>query len=265
MEIISVIVPIYNVASYLPACLDSIIHQSYQDLEIILVNDGSTDDSLTICRQYQQRDKRIRIISQKNGGVSAARNTGIEAANGLYITFVDPDDWLSTTTALETLYNLLQQKHVDIAIGSFNIFNDEESAYYLYEHSQQISIYPVKQWLRFAYSDEITSQCVSTLWGKLFKKDLFEHLRFPVGKIDEDDLCNWQLYLLTKSVVFLDEALYIYRNNRSSSITAVANPAQLFSLPAIEQRITMNRIIGCLSIKKKLVILGVSTLTLITH
>ncbi|WP_295746729.1 glycosyltransferase [uncultured Limosilactobacillus sp.] len=124
MDKISVIVPIYNVASYLKQCLDSIVSQTYRNLEIVLVNDGSTDNSLQICQQYQEQDKRIRVISQKNAGVSAARNTGIEVSTGQYLTFVDPDDCYSTDNALDILSSLVNKNHVKIAVGNFDEFDE---------------------------------------------------------------------------------------------------------------------------------------------
>lgn len=242
---ISVIVPIYNVAPYLKRCLDSIINQSYQNLEIILVNDGSTDNSLEICQQYQQQDKRIRVISQKNAGLSAARNTGIEIATGEYITFIDSDDWYATASALATLYHLIDQYHVEIAIGNFDEFDTSINKYRLYKHNHQSHMYSVPEWFNFEYEGTSNlSQCFSTAWGKIFTRNFFETLRFPVGKISEDDLTTWKLYLQTPSLAFIDQAIYIYRNNRADSITGIANPAQLFSLPAIEQRFTMEKLLG---------------------
>ncbi|WP_295746728.1 glycosyltransferase family 2 protein [uncultured Limosilactobacillus sp.] len=245
MDKISVIVPVYNVAPYLKQCLDSIVSQTYRNLEIILVNDGSTDNSLKICQQYQEQDKRIRVISQKNAGLSAARNTGLNVANGQYVTFVDSDDWFATNNAIATLHRLIDQYHVKIAIGNFDEFDESVNSYRLFGHDDVINVYPTQKWFAFEYTgDKNLSQCFSTAWGKLFDQRFFKHVRFPVGKIDEDDLTIWKLYLQTSSVAFINQAMYIYRNNRSDSITGIANPAQLFSLSANEQRIAMETILN---------------------
>ncbi len=244
MEKISVIVPVYNVAPYLKQCLDSIVNQTYRNLEIILVNDGSTDNSPEICQQYQQQDQRIRVISQKNAGLSAARNTGLDIATGQYVTFVDSDDWFATNNALATLHRLIDQHDVQIAIGNFDEFDESVNSYQLFDHDNAINVYSTPKWFSFEYiGDKNLSQCFSTAWGKLFTSNLFKNLRFPVSKISEDDLTTWQLYLQTSSVAFIDQAIYTYRNNRAKSITGVANPAQLFSLPAIEQRLTIEKLL----------------------
>lgn len=244
MDKISVIVPVYNVAPYLKQCLDSIVSQTYRNLEIILVNDGSTDNSLEICQQYSEQDQRIRIISQENAGVSAARNTGIEISTGQYLTFIDPDDCYASDSSLEVLFGLIDKYQVKIAVGNFDEFDESISQYRLYSHDNKATVYPIQKWFSFQYvGDKNLSQCFSTPWGILFYQDLFKNLRFPVGKISEDDLTIWKLYLQTSSMVFINQAIYIYRNNRNRSITDVANPAQLFSLQAIEQRLTMEKLL----------------------
>lgn len=126
--LISVIVPVYNVAPYLEYSLNSIQQQSYQQLEIILVDDGSTDDSSSICKKYLNQDLRFKYIYQENAGLSAARNTGITAASGEYITFVDSDDWLDTS-AIEILYRNLKKYDADIAAGNYNMYNDSKQEF----------------------------------------------------------------------------------------------------------------------------------------
>lgn len=245
MDKISVIVTVYNVASYLRTCLDSIINQTYHNLEIILVNDGSTDESLVICQQYQQKDSRIKIINQKNQGVSAARNAGLDAMTGKYFIFLDSDDWFATLDAIKDLHQLLIDNNAQIAVGNFNEFDEKLQGFRLYDHDRHATVFSTQEWFNYEYAGQKNlSQCFSTPWGKLFNCNVFHHLRFPLGKIDEDDLTMWRTYRLVDKVVFLDQDICIYRNNRATSITGVANPAQLFSLPAIEQRITMDRIIN---------------------
>lgn len=252
MTKISIIIPVYNVAAYLPQCLDSILKQSFKDFEIILVNDGSTDNSLSVCQIYQQQDSRISIINQPNQGVAMARNVGLDNSHSNTIMFVDPDDWLSNNNVLETLYSIYLTKNVDIVIGNFDEFNMADSNYHLFDHSNKTRLFTPHEWFKFEYDDrENRSQCFSTPWAKLYRKELFEHITFPVGLIDEDDLTIWKLYLKATKLAYLNSAVYIYRNNRPESITKVANPAQLFSIPAMEERITVQHLIGFNDIIKR--------------
>lgn len=247
MEKISIIVPIYNCEQYLEQCLESIITQSYHNLQIILVNDGSTDHSLEICNQFKQKDKRIIIINQRNQGTSAAKNAGLSIANGQYITFVDSDDWLADSSAIQFLYNLLTDNKADVSVGNFNEFDALTNKFliHVFDNQHPVVNYTPHDWFKNEYSDEDDiSQCFSTPWGKLFKSKLFHAIRFPVNKIDEDDLTMWKIYLVSHKISYCNLPIYVYRNNRSGSITNVANSAQLFSLPAIEQRISVQKAIG---------------------
>lgn len=244
---ISVIIPVYNVAAYLKGCLESVINQTFPNLEIILVNDGSTDNSLSICEQYQSRNSQIKIITQKNCGLSAARNRGIEAATGNYITFIDSDDWYSSINVLNILYQLLKKNNSDIVVSNFVEFDNHTNEYYthVFSNTPVISTISPHQWMTKQYqNNESLSQCFSTAWGKLFRRDYFKNVRFPIGKIAEDDLTIWKLYLQAKKIVYTNQSLYVYRNHRTDSITAMTNNALLFSLPAIEERIAIEQFLG---------------------
>ncbi|MFR4697621.1 MAG: glycosyltransferase family 2 protein [Streptococcus salivarius] len=127
-EVVSIVIPIYNVEAYLKQCLETIVNQTYPNLEIILVNDGSPDNSEEICKEFFKRDSRIRYVRQVNGGLSAARNTGIDLATGDYITFVDPDDWV-TEDYVETLYTQLKKYEADVSIANYNLFNESTSKF----------------------------------------------------------------------------------------------------------------------------------------
>ena len=122
-EVVSIIIPIYKVEAYLRQCLETVTHQTYPHLEIILVNDGSPDHSEEICKEFFKRDTRIRYVRQENGGLSAARNTGIELATGDYITFIDPDDWV-TEDYVEVLYQKLKDYHADVSTANYNLYDD---------------------------------------------------------------------------------------------------------------------------------------------
>ena len=134
-ELISIIVPIYNVENYLRQCLDSIVSQTYQNFECLLINDGSSDNSADICREYIEKDSRFRYFEKENVGVSSARNLGIERSKGQYITFIDSDDWVDSEY-LEVLYRALIEEKADIAISTYKQFNMDDNCYYVYSYQR---------------------------------------------------------------------------------------------------------------------------------
>ena len=134
-ELISIVVPIYNVENYLRYCLDSIVSQTYQNFECLLINDGSPDNSADICREYVSKDARFKYFEKENGGVSSARNLGIEHSEGEYITFIDPDDWVESDY-LEVLYRALLEEQADIAISTYRQFNVDDNCYYFHAYQR---------------------------------------------------------------------------------------------------------------------------------
>ena len=208
---ISVIVPVYKVEQYLPRCLDSILAQTYEQLEIICVNDGSPDDSLAILERYAARDARIKVISRENGGLSAARNTGLDAATGELIAFVDSDDFL-LPTMVETLLRALEAHCADIVNCQFNHYRSaEDIAPRGYDHAPLVC--ETMQALRLLLADK---QVTNHVWRNLYKAKLFGDIRFPVGKFFEDIVVTPQIFAKAGKVVFLSDALYQYRENRNS-------------------------------------------------
>ena len=209
MELISVIVPVYNVESYVAECIESIQNQTYMNLEIILVNDGSTDASGDICDQYAAYDERIQVIHKENAGVSAARNTGIESANGDYIGFVDSDDYIAPTM-YEDMLKLMAEHDLDIIEctafrnngdtniegcndGSLEIFNRDEA-------------------LKMAMYD-----CFVAVWSQLYKRRVISDVRFPVGRKFEDSAVSYLFIANTKRVGHINRCLYYYRLNPNST------------------------------------------------
>lgn len=254
MDKISVIVPIYNVAPYLNQCLDSIVNQTYKNLEIILVNDGSTDSSLKTCSQYQQQDKRIRIINQKNAGVSATRNVGIEISTGEYLTFVDPDDWYVSPSSITDLYKLLKNKNADISIGNFNTYDEVKQSSYVLVFTNRFKqlCMTSDEWFDNEYnSEEAVSQCFSSSCGKLYKRNCFLSIRFPVGKIIEDDLTMWKIYLSIKKIAYTNQPIIFYRENRPQSITKKASDIQMYPLALTEEKMSMEQSIHFSRIVKR--------------
>lgn len=218
---VSVIVPVYNVEDYLNECIDSLINQTLDDIEIICVDDGSTDSSAEILRGYE--DERIKIITHENGGLSVARNTGLEHVSGEYIYFIDSDDILCEN-ALEIMYNTSQEKSLDMLIFKLINFDDDtkekfSSPYYDMEFLKESVGDDV-----FSHSDvaEYVFDIAVTIQSKFFRKDLIGDLRFIEGYIFEDNPFFIETFFKAKRVYFLDEYLYLKRL-RLESITSTHN------------------------------------------
>lgn len=229
---ISVIVPIYNVEKYLGKCLNSILDQTFTDYELILVDDGSTDSSGDIADEYALKDDRISVIHKKNGGLSDARNHGIEKANGEYVCFIDSDDWIEKTY-LEELHELAVKNEADITICDFQkntgdsvITQPKEFAVVIETGIDAIDN---------LYSDKYGIYVVA--WNKLYNRDLFTDLRYPVGMIHEDEAIFGDLFCEAKKVVRTERILYNYRvNNETSIMSSKYSLKRLDILKAMEIR-----------------------------
>lgn len=207
MKKISVIVPVYNIDSYLQRMLDSLIRQSYTNLEIILIDDGSLDNSGKICDEYAAMDSRIRVVHKDNEGVSVARNLGLELSSGDYIGFVDSDDVIDENM-YKKLYDNMVINDCDISVCDYITFSDKVN----FEYRDNIKIYSREQALRDIIND---GAITNFLWNKLFKKSLFNKVRFPMGKIYEDLYVMPKLIMSSKKVCYDNSKLYGYfkRNN----------------------------------------------------
>ena len=238
---ITVIVPVYNVENYLRKCLDSIMAQTYKNIEIIVVNDGSTDTSGEICKEFSGMDHRIIYIEQENAGLSAARNTGLNNMSGDYVTFVDSDDWIEQDY-IETLYKKIVEYQADIAVGNYYSYNEDEETYYfhIYGNSYYEKVYDNISIFENLYeSQEMKSFALISAWGKLYKAKLFDYLRFEKGKLGEDGYFNQKMYLSVNKVVYLNKGLYAYRQ-RSGSITKTWTEKWMHALvDAMSERITL--------------------------
>lgn len=240
-EKITVIVPVYNVENYLNKCLDSLINQTYKNLEIIVINDGSTDNSGEICQEYAQKDNRIVYIEKENGGPSDARNAGLDRMTGSYVTFVDSDDWIELDY-VEILYKKITEYQADIAVGNYYSFNEAEGMYYfhIFGDSYYEKVYDNVSIFENLYeSQEMKSFALISVFGKLYKADLVKHLRFDIGKLGEDGYINQKLYLLVQKVIYINQGLYAYRQ-LSGGITKTWTEKWMHALvDAISERITL--------------------------
>ena len=240
-EKITVIVPVYNVENYLNKCLDSLINQTYKNLEIIVINDGSTDNSGEICQEYAQKDNRIVYIEKENGGQSEARNMGLDRMTGSYVTFVDSDDWIELDY-VEILYKKITEYQADIAVGNYYSFNETEGMYYfhIFGDSYHEKVYDNVSIFENLYeSQEMKSFALISVWGKLYKADLVKHLRFDIGKLGEDGYLNQKIYLLAEKTIYLNKGLYAYRQREGSSSRIWTEKWMHALVDAMSERITL--------------------------
>ena len=240
-EKITVIVPVYNVENYLDKCLDSLVNQTYKNLEIIVINDGSTDNSGIICQEYAQKDNRIVYIEKENGGQSEARNMGLDRITGSYVTFVDSDDWVELNY-VENLYKKITEYQADIAVGNYYSFNEAEGMYYfhIFGDSYYEKVYDNVSIFENLYeSQEMKSFALISVWGKLYKANLVNHLRFDIGKLGEDGYLNQKIYLLAEKTIYLNKGLYAYRQREGSSSRIWTEKWMHALVDAMSERITL--------------------------
>lgn len=209
-DVISVIVPVYNVEDYLSKCLDSILNQTFVSFELILVNDGSTDRSGKICDEYAQLDKRIKVIHQINGGLSNARNSGIDIAIGNYFSFVDSDDWIDENMLFE-MHQQAIQHNADIVIAGHFIVNLDEKIEERIKVKIQRILNRIEATLLILGDEEIHSFA----WDKLYKRELFEDIRYPEGRVFEDTATTYKLFNKADILVQMNQAYYYYLRRES--------------------------------------------------
>ncbi|WP_242363783.1 glycosyltransferase family 2 protein [Limosilactobacillus antri] len=246
MAKVSVIVPVYNDEQYLADCVDSILRQSYQDIELILVDDGSTDDSPQICENYRERDARVRGLHKVNGGVGSSRNAGLAMATGDYILFVDNDDWL-VDDHIEQLYRHLTDNDADIAAANYTEFRMADQAYRIWINDGDYyeKNYSIQEWFQQQYRSNYynMSQVFTVPWCKLYKRSLFKHIAYPIDKPVEDDLTSWKVYLLANKVAYFNAAIYFHRI-LASSVTARGKQTAVFPIEAVVDRLALLTQIG---------------------
>lgn len=208
-DLISVIVPIYNVEKYINKCIDSIINQTYTNLEIILVDDGSPDNCGKICDEYAKKDNRIKVIHKENGGLSDARNVGIKNAKGMYITVVDSDDYIEQKY-IEILYKSIKENETDIAIGSHKVIY--ENGTIIDKSTNEENVIESKNVLkRILYDEGIDLSA----WAKLYKKELFYSIQYPKDRLYEDAATTYKLIDASNKISIISKPIYNYmiRNN----------------------------------------------------
>lgn len=213
-ELITIIVPVYNVEKYLTKCVNSILEQTYKNLEIILVDDGSPDKCPQICDEYAKKDNRIKVIHKNNGGLSDARNKGLDMATGKYISFVDSDDYIDKKM-IEKLYNNLLKNEADISIC--NIYKIYPNGTKIKKNLPQSEI-TVSDEEKYIYTYNKYGMITVTAWSKLYKKEIFTNIRYPLGKIHEDEYIIFDILKKANKISYFDEALYYYLQRTESII-----------------------------------------------
>ena len=213
-DLISIIIPVYNVENYIEKCMNTIINQTYKNIEVLLIDDGSTDSSPKLIENIRKSDKRIKTYHKKNGGLSDARNYGIKKAKGKYLVFIDSDDWVDLNY-IEYLYNLIKKNNCDISICEIVKITDCGKIVSRNYNNNSIVIMNQKEAIRNMIEVKYfaTSAC-----GKMYKKECFDNVLFPVGRLFEDIPTNYNIFLSIDKIVFGAKGLYYYLT-REGSIT----------------------------------------------
>lgn len=229
---ISVIIPVYNVEKYLNQCIDSVLGQTYRDLEIILVNDGSTDRSPEICEAYKNKDSRIKLIHKENGGLSDARNAGLQIATGDLVSFVDSDDFISINF-YSKLTKLLIDTDSDITECCFIKFKtiaDLESQVKETDETK-VEIFEANEGLKGYLSESLNV----VVWNKIYKKELLKDVLFPVNKLHEDVYWTYKIIAKAKRIAKIPDEMYYYRQHQESIMGEHYSLKRLEALQGLEE------------------------------
>lgn len=234
---ISVIVPVYNVKNYICRCVDSILCQTMQDFELILVDDGSADGSGEICDTLGRKDARIHVIHQSNQGLSAARNRGLKEARGEYITYIDSDDYIEPPY-LETLYRNARTYQAEIAVCSYRLVWEQKDK--SRRHEQHVAAQPVVYSGREAATEIVgnSQRRMITAWGKLYHNRLRQWLHYPEGRLHEDEFVTYRVLYKAERVVVSNEPYYQYVQRGGSIMSGSFREQRLDKLSALKKAIT---------------------------
>ncbi len=233
MEKISVIVPIYKVEKYLNNCIESLVNQEYKNIEIILVDDGSPDNCPRICDDWEKKDKRIIVIHKKNGGLSDARNCGIENAKGAYICFVDSDDYVEKRYLSELLK---ANKDNNTKISQCGIkYIDENNNYLKKKGYEKDIVLSGKEMVKQQFGIHDIENTVA--WNRLYDISLFKDLRFPKGKLHEDEYTTYKLLYPQSNISIVSSNLYCYRQTTNSIMRSAFNMKRLDVLDGLKEKI----------------------------
>lgn len=229
-NLISVVIPVYRVEQYLRRCVDSVLAQTYTQIEVILVDDGSPDGCPAICDAYAREDGRVRVIHQKNAGLSGARNRGIEAAEGEWLAFVDSDDYLAPEF-LERLYRACVDTDSEMSVCRWEYVKGEQPIPEC--GSGAVRTYSGREMLANLYRPDGAYFVVA--WNKLYRRELFQDIRYPLGRIHEDEATTYRVYARVNRAAYVDSSLYGYFVT-PTSITRGFNPKRMDWVYAVAER-----------------------------
>ena len=234
MAEVSIIVPVYQVEKYIRQCVDSIFAQTFTDFELILVDDGSKDKSGQICDEYARMDKRVKVIHKENGGLSDARNKGMDQASGNYFMFVDSDDYIAPTM-IECLYKSILNENADIAACNYLYYfeNDRKKNFATNIKSEVLSGAEIF----YNRKNERNYGIWTVAWNKLYKREVFGNIRFRLGKYHEDEFWANDIYQMDITVIMIPECLYYYRQRDNSIMGKKSIARNLDILEAFQERI----------------------------
>lgn len=245
MAEISIIVPVYNVEKYLENCIESILNQTFKDFELILVDDGSTDNSGKICDIYEKKDSRIKVIHKNNGGLSSARNAGLDIACGKYVGFIDSDDSIHPRM-YEILYDLIKKYESDISCCNYkkiyDIFKDE------YENVNSLEVIEMSniEAIKNLYDKEIGVKLVIAC-NKLYRKNLFDNIRYKVGRVHEDEFMAHRILYNCKKITYVDNELYYYLQREGSIMSQISYKRKVDTLLSKSDRMRFCNKVGLTS------------------
>jgi len=236
---ISVIVPIYNTNEYLTQCVESILNQSYTELEVILIDDGSTDGSGNTCDFFCEKDRRVQVVHQSNQGLSAARNTGIDLAKGEYLSFVDSDDTIHKDFYRILMFELTKH-NAQLAMCNILLKTDSSAVNKAYD-KVDVKILNKSDALNFMTQVQ-DNVIMSAAWNKIYRRELFENIRYPIGKLHEDEFVIHEILWHVETVAWCDAELYEYLIRRSTGITAtIKNRTRYDKIEALWSRVLFFR------------------------
>lgn len=267
-ELISVIIPVYKVERYIGKCLESVQKQTYSNLEILVINDGSPDRSVEIVKEYAKTDSRIQIINKENGGLSDARNVGIEKAKGSYILLVDGDDYIDEKM-IETMHMAMQSSESNLCLCGINIVDEKGNNVETDSFKAEIKSGMYTKCQMYEKITNIPNWFYVTAWNKLYKKEIFEKIKYPKGKIHEDEFVIHHIINSTNKIICLENKFYYYVQrdnsimhtsyniNRLDSVEALLDRAEFFLnnnykdyAIKLLKRARINFIIGYITLKK---------------
>ncbi|MBQ7880524.1 MAG: glycosyltransferase [Clostridia bacterium] len=252
-ELISIIIPVYKVEKYLDKCVESVVNQTYKNLEIILVDDGGPDTCPQICENWAKKDARIKVIHKQNGGLSDARNAGIDIAQGQYLMFLDSDDYVDLTIC-EKLYQLLIEHNADFSMCDATRFNEGED---IKSYNDNVCVRKFVGTEVLNQLNRASSPYLVVAWGKLYKRDLFKSIRYPKGRLHEDEFVIHKILGNTNKFVYSNERLYFYLQRSGSIMATMSEKNHRDSLDALQDRYEyLNKINKSSVLQNKLQYLG---------